>query len=63
MGRRRRLADCAAAPALLYADWVQPIGEELRPAKSYRARLLARASFARAVDEARVWSAKIHKLS
>lgn len=47
------LADCAAAPALLYADWVHPIGTELGNARSYRRRLLARPSFARAVDEAR----------
>ena len=47
------LADCAAAPALLYADWVHPIGTELGNARAYRRRLLARPSFARVVDEAR----------
>ncbi len=47
------LADCAAAPSLFYADWVHPIPEELRNARAYRQRLLARPSFARAVDEAR----------
>lgn len=47
------LADCAAAPALFYADWVHPIGEAHRELKAYRQRLLARPSFARAVDEAR----------
>jgi glutathione S-transferase len=47
------LADCAAAPALFYADWVQPIGEAFANVRAYRRRLLARASFARAVDEAR----------
>jgi glutathione S-transferase len=47
------LADCAAAPALFYADWVHPIGEDLAAARAYRRRLLARPSFARAVDEAR----------
>lgn len=47
------LADCAAAPALFYADWVHPIGAELRALRAYRQRLLARPSFARAVDEAR----------
>ena len=26
-GERFSLADCAAAPALFYADWVHPIGE------------------------------------
>jgi glutathione S-transferase len=47
------LADCAAAPALLYADWVHPIPAERTHLRDYRRRLLARASFARAVDEAR----------
>src|SRR5207302_4968815 len=47
------LADCAAAPALFYADWVHPISDEHRQLRQYRARLLARPSFARAVDEAR----------
>jgi glutathione S-transferase len=47
------LADCAAAPSLFYADWVEPIGDERPHARDYRARLLARPSFARAVDEAR----------
>lgn len=47
------LADCAAAPSLFYADWVQPIPEKLANLRSYRTRLLARPSFARAVDAAR----------
>ena len=47
------LADCAAAPALFYADWTHPIGEQWPNLKAYRQRLLGRASFARAVDEAR----------
>jgi glutathione S-transferase len=47
------LADCAAAPALFYADWVHPIPDALGNLQAYRARLLARPSFARAVDEAR----------
>lgn len=47
------LADCAAAPALFYADWAHPIAEEFRNLRAYRSRLLARPSFARAVDEAR----------
>ena len=51
------LADCAAAPSLFYADWVHPIPDELGNLKAYRARLLARPSFARAVDEARPYRA------
>ena len=47
------LADCAAAPALFYADWVHPIGPAFANASAYRRRLLAWPSFARAVDEAR----------
>jgi glutathione S-transferase len=47
------LADCAAAPSLFYADWVQPIGERFANVIVYRQRLLRRPSFARAVDEAR----------
>ena len=47
------LADCAAAPALFYADWVHPIPADLAAARAYRQRLLARPSVARAVDEGR----------
>lgn len=47
------LADCAAAPSLFYADWVHPIPAGCANLRAYRARLLARPSFARAVDEAR----------
>lgn len=47
------LGDCAAAPALFYADWTHPIGPHFGNVRAYRQRLLARPSFARAVDEAR----------
>ncbi|HEY7005980.1 MAG TPA: glutathione S-transferase family protein [Sphingomicrobium sp.] len=47
------LADCAGAPSLFYADWVQPIPEELASLRAYRARVLSRPSVARVVDEAR----------
>jgi glutathione S-transferase len=47
------LADCAAAPALFYADWSHAIDEAFANVRAYRKRLLARPSFARAVDEAR----------
>jgi glutathione S-transferase len=47
------MADCAAAPSLFYADWVHPIGPDFPTLREYRLRLLARPSFARAVDEAR----------
>lgn len=45
------IADCAAAPALFYADWMHPIPDGAL--KAYRARLLERPSVARVVDEAR----------
>ena len=47
------LADCAAAPALFYADWVQEIPDRLSTLRAYRARALARPSVQRVVDEAR----------
>ena len=47
------LADCAAAPALFYADWVEEIGDGRPKVKAYRSRLLAHPQVARVVDEAR----------
>ncbi len=47
------LADCAAAPALFYADWVEGIGDQRPRLKGYRSRLLAHPAVARCVDEAR----------
>lgn len=47
------LADCAAAPSLFYADWVHRIPEEFGALRAYRARLLARPSVARCVEDAR----------
>jgi len=47
------LADCAAAPALFYGDWTHRISETFPVLRAYRKRLLARPSFARAVEEAR----------
>ena len=52
-GEAFTMADCAAAPSLFYADWVHPIGHTFPVTRAYRARLLARPSFARAVEEAR----------
>lgn len=51
------LADCAAAPALFYADWAHPIPATHANVTTYRQRLLAHPSFARAVDEARPYRA------
>lgn len=47
------LADCAAAPALFYSDWTHGISDAYPVLGAYRARLLARPSFARAMEEAR----------
>ena len=52
-GESFTMADCAAAPSLFYADWVHQIGPDFPQLRAYRSRLLARPSFARAVEEAR----------
>jgi len=49
---RFSLADCAASPALLYADWVHPI-EGHAHLSNYLRSLRNRPSFARVVAEAR----------
>jgi glutathione S-transferase len=51
-GEAFSLADCAAAPALFYADKVEPLGAHAGLA-AYLERLLARPSFARVIEEAR----------
>lgn len=52
-GENFSLADCGAAPFLFYADWTHRIDSSFQNVIAYRQRLLARPSFARAVDEAR----------
>jgi len=52
MGEWFGMADCAAAPALHYADWVQPLAPEFPNLTAYLARLRARPSFARVLREA-----------
>lgn len=54
-GEAFTLADCAAAPSLFYADWVHRIGANFPQVQAYRARLLARPSVARAVEEGRAY--------
>jgi glutathione S-transferase len=46
------LADCAAAPALFYADKVVPFGATYANAARYLGRLMERPSFARVLEEA-----------
>ena len=53
VGEAFTLADCAAAPSLFYADWVERIGDQRPRLAAYRARLLAYPVVMRAVDEAR----------
>jgi glutathione S-transferase len=52
-GETFSLADCAAAPHLLYIDWTYGIPDRFRNVWDYRERLLARPSYAQALDEAR----------
>ena len=51
------MADCAAAPALFYANIVMPFGEAHRNAAAYLDRLMKRPSFARVVEEAKPYLA------
>jgi len=53
VGEAFTLADCAAGPALFYADWVHPNDGRFKHLAAYRARLLARPSVARCIEEAR----------
>ncbi len=46
-------ADFALAPALFYADWAHPIPAALATLRAHRARLLARPSVSRCVEDAR----------
>ena len=51
------MADCAAAPALFYAQRVEPFGRAQGHLAAYFERLLARPSFARVVAEAQPYFA------
>ncbi|HVW27970.1 MAG TPA: glutathione S-transferase family protein [Polyangiaceae bacterium] len=53
LGEQFTLADCAAAPGLLYAKQVLPFGDRHRHLSAYFERLEARPSFARVVEEAK----------
>jgi glutathione S-transferase len=53
MGDAFTMADCAAAPALFYANLVQRFGDTHKNVAGYFERLMARPSFARAVAEAK----------
>lgn len=53
MGDAFTMADCAAAPALFYANMAMPFGDKYRNAAGYLDRLKARPSFARVLEEAK----------
>jgi glutathione S-transferase len=57
LGDAFTLADCAAAPALFYANTVVPFGETHRNLTAYLDRLIARPSFARVLEEAQPYFA------
>jgi glutathione S-transferase len=57
MGDDFTLADCAAAPALFYANTVVPFGETQENLSAYLDRLMARPSFARVLQEAQPYFA------
>jgi glutathione S-transferase len=52
MGEAFSMVDCAAAPALYYANRVLPFGDTHENAAAYLDRLLRRPSFARVLEEA-----------
>jgi glutathione S-transferase len=52
MGDAFTMADCAAAPALFYADKVMPFGATHKNAMAYLRRLMERPSYARTLKEA-----------
>jgi glutathione S-transferase len=53
LGDAFSMADCAAAPALFYADIALPFSADFPNLKAYFERLLGRPSFARVLREAR----------
>ena len=55
------MADCAAAPALYYANQVAPFGDKHAGAARYLDRLMARPSFARVLAEAEPFFAMFPK--
>jgi len=51
-GETFTMADCAASPALFYANKVEPFGDRYPAVKRYHDRLVERPSFARVIEEA-----------
>ena len=61
MGDAFTMADCAAAPALFYANLVLPFGETQRNVATYLGRLVERPSVARVLAEAKPYLALMPK--
>jgi glutathione S-transferase len=61
MGAAFSMADCAAAPALFYANKVMPFGSSHKNAAGYLGRLMERPSYARALAEAQPYFALFPK--
>jgi glutathione S-transferase len=61
MGEAFSMADCAAAPALFYANLVIPFADIHKNVAAYFGRLMERPSFARAVKEAKPYFAMFPK--
>ena len=61
MGDAFSMADCAAAPALFYANMMIPLDDAHKNAAAYLRRLMERPSYARALQEAQPYFALIPK--
>lgn len=61
MGDVFSMADCAAAPALFYANLVVPFGGSHKHVLRYLERLVERPSFARAIEEAQPYFGQFPK--
>jgi glutathione S-transferase len=61
MGDDFSLADCAAAPSLFYGSMVVPFGDGQKNLAAYFARLKARPSFARVLQEAEPYFGMVPK--
>ncbi|MEW9856862.1 glutathione S-transferase family protein [Novosphingobium sp. M1R2S20] len=56
-GEQVTLIECAAAPALFYADWVSPIADSYPRLRAWRRQLLRLPAVARCVEDARPFRA------
>jgi glutathione S-transferase len=61
MGDAFSMADCAAAPALFYANMLTPLGGTYPNAAAYLGRLMERPSYARTLKEAQPYLAMVPK--